>query len=212
MPDFDFLAKHYNAMTGFPGRIGALKETIAPWVSDWTVGRALDAGCGGGALLLALDELGVETTGLDISVPMLDLARENARERGRTFPLHEASFEAAGAMFPEAFDAVFSLGNALVNASDDAEMVRWLTGLRQSLRPGGHLLLQNLNLTPIKLGLKSLIARRTTPQGEYLRVATHTSGLSRSAQSTWFNVPCMDAKNAPRSCLRSASVSSLQVA
>lgn len=175
MPDFDFLARHYNAMTGFPGRIGAVKETIAPWVADWNVSRALDAGCGGGALLLALDELGVETVGIDISAPMLDLARDNARERGRAFTLHEASFEAAGEMFPRAFDAVFSLGNALVNASDDAELVRWLSGLRGSLCPGGHLLLQNLNLTPIKLGLKSLIARRSTPQGEYVRVATHTS-------------------------------------
>jgi len=172
MPDFDFLAKHYNAMTGFPGRIGAMKETIAPWVTEWKVATALDAGCGGGALLLALDELGVEATGIDISVPMLDLASANVQERGRTFDLREASFEAAGEMFPQKFDAVFSFGNALVNAADDAEMVRWLCGLRDSLRPGGHLLIQNLNLTPFKLGLKALIGRRTTPQGEYVRVAT----------------------------------------
>jgi len=175
MPDFDFLAKHYNAMTGYPGRIGMMKETIAPWISEWKVAKALDAGCGGGALLLALDELGVETIGLDISTGMLDLARDNAKERGRTFDLHEASFEEAGEMFPKRFDAVFSLGNALVNASDNAEMVRWLSGLRDSLRSGGHLLLQNLNLTPIKLGRKTLIGRRTTPQGEYVRMATPSS-------------------------------------
>lgn len=172
MPDFDFLAQHYNAMTGFPGRIGTMKEAIAPWITAWHATQALDAGCGGGALLLALDECGVETAGLDLSAPMLQLAHQNAKERGREFDLREASFEAAGEMFPEAFDAVFSLGNALVGATDDCEMERWLTGLRDSLRHGGHLLLQILNLTPIKLGLKTLIARRSAPDGEYVRVAT----------------------------------------
>jgi SAM-dependent methyltransferase len=175
MLEFDFLAQHYNAMTGFPGRIGVVKEAIGPWVTEWNVAKALDAGCGGGVLLLALDECGVTPVGLDLSAPMLQLARDNAKDHGKTFDLREASFEAAGQLFPETFDGVFSLGNSLVGATDDREMVRWLTGLRDSLRHGGRLLLQILNLTPFKLGLKTLIARRTTPDGEYVRVATPTS-------------------------------------
>jgi len=168
---FDFLAQHYNAMTGFPGRIGAVKEAIQPWVAEWNVVKALDAGCGGGVLLLALDECKVEAVGLDISPPMLELARTNARDRGKTFELTEASFASAGVLYPESFDAVFCLGNSVVSAADDLEMVVWLSGLRDALHPGGGLLLQLLNLTPFKLGLKNLVNRRTTPKGEYVRVA-----------------------------------------
>jgi SAM-dependent methyltransferase len=139
---------------------------------EWNVTRALDAGCGGGALLLALDECNVETVGIDISRPMLELARGNARDRGKTFELREASFASAGVLYPEAFDAVFCLGNSIIAAADDQEMVRWLSGLKDALRPGGRLLLQLLNITPFKLGLKNLINRRSTPDGEYVRAAT----------------------------------------
>jgi len=172
LPDFDFLAQHYNAMTGFPGRIGTVKEAIQPWVTVWNVVTALDAGCGGGVLLLALDECNVKAVGLDISPPMLELARANARDRGKSFELSEASFASAGVLYPEAFDAVFCLGNSVISAADDEEMVTWLTGLRDALRPGGGLLVQMLNLTPFKLGLKSLINRRSTSNGEYVRAAT----------------------------------------
>jgi SAM-dependent methyltransferase len=171
LPDFDFLAQHYNAMTGFPGRIAAVKEAIQPWVAEWNVVRALDAGCGGGVLLLALEECNVQTVGIDLSRPMLELARDNARDRKKTFELREASFASAGALYPMAFDAVFCLGNSIVGAANDEEMGIWLAGLRDALRPGGGLLLQLLNLTPFKLGLKNLINRRSAPNGEYVRAA-----------------------------------------
>jgi glycine/sarcosine N-methyltransferase len=172
MRNFDFLARHYNAMTGFPGRVATLSVAMRPWVDEWGVKSALDAGCGGGALMFALDELGVAPTGLDLSEPMLRLAIKNAREREKRFPFHGAPHSSAGVIFPETFDAVFCLGNALIGEPDDVAMTSSLTGLQTSLKPGGHLLVQILNLTPFFLGLKNVIARRTVDGFEYLRFAT----------------------------------------
>ena len=171
MRNFDFLAKHYNAMTGFPGRIDALTASIRPWVEKWRVKTALDAGCGGGGLMFALDNVGVTPVGLDLSEPMLRLAMQNARQRQKAFQFCGAPHSSAGRIFPDAFDAVFCLGNAVIGEPDDAGMTASLAGLRESLRPGGHILIQILNLTPFFLGLKTVIARRTLDGYDYLRYA-----------------------------------------
>jgi SAM-dependent methyltransferase len=161
-------------MTGFPARLNGMAETIRPWVAQWQVNSALDAGCGGGALLLTLDNLGVEVAGLDLSTGMLLLAEANAKTFDRHFELAEISFESAGEKWPAKFDAVFSIGNSLVGAQDDLEMTAWLTGLHDALRHGGRLLLQILNLTPFLHGAKRVIARRTTDAGDYVRIVTPT--------------------------------------
>jgi SAM-dependent methyltransferase len=161
-------------MTGFPARLDGMAETIRPWVGQWQIQKALDAGCGGGALLLTLDKLGVEVAGLDVSSEMLRLAEANALDFGKRFELAEGSFESAGDQWPGAFDVVFCIGNSLVGACDDHEMTAWLTGLHGALRPGGRLLIQILNLTPFLRGTKRVIARRTTDAGDYVRVATPT--------------------------------------
>lgn len=166
-----FLARHYNAMTGFPGRIDGLMQTIEPWVREWNIKYALDAGCGGGALMFALNRLNVDVVGLDLSESMLRLALDNAREAGKTFRFCGAPFGSAGTVFPSAFDAAFVLGNALIGHETDSEMTESLRGLHAALKPGGHILIQNLNLTPFALGLKRVINRRTDSDTRYLRYA-----------------------------------------
>lgn len=168
---FASVAPHYNRMTGYPARIGKLTEAMAPWVRNLRVRTALDAGCGGGALMIALHRLGVAPVGIDLSETMLALAAENLREHGLECPLHKAAFEFAGSLFPERFDAVFALGNALVSHASDADLDRSLIGLRESLRPGGHFLSQSLNLTPFQRGTKSLISRRIVGDTQYVRFA-----------------------------------------
>lgn len=176
MHNFDFLAEHYNAMTGFPGRIASLADAVRPWVEEWSVRTALDAGCGGGALMFALADLGVSPVGLDLSEPMLRLAMDNARRRQKSFVFHGAPHSSAGEICPKTFDAVFCLGNSLIGETDNTGMISSLSGLKNSLEPGGHILIQNLNLTPFLLGLKTVIARRTVDGCDYLRFAVPVSG------------------------------------
>jgi SAM-dependent methyltransferase len=171
MVSLDFLARHYNAMTGYPGRIDTLAKSIAPWVDEDRVKIALDAGCGGGALLFALRKCGVEPVGLDLSEPMLRLTLENARTGGERFELRGAPFSSAGAIYPERFDAVFAMGNALIGHDTDGEMNESLQGLLACLRPGGLFLAQILNLTPFSLGLRTLISHRVAGDVHYWRYA-----------------------------------------
>lgn len=166
-----FLARHYNTMTGFPGRITNLAGMIEPWVKEWNVKSALDAGCGGGALMFALDQLGVDVVGLDINEAMLRLALDNAREAGKTFRFSGAPFSSAAEIFPERFDAAFVIGNALVSHETEAEMMVSLRGLHDSIKPGGHILIQNLNFAPFALGLKTVINKRVVDDLRFLRFA-----------------------------------------
>lgn len=166
-----FLARHYNAMTGFPGRIDSLAKSIEPWVKEWRVKTALDAGCGGGALMFALDRLSVDVVGLDVNEAMLRLALDNARQFGKVFRFCGAPFASAGAVFPARFDAAFVIGNALVGHDTDADMRASLRGIYDSLKPGGHILIQNLNFMPFVLDLKSVINRRVVGDLRFLRFA-----------------------------------------
>lgn len=173
MPDSNtFLARHYNRMTGFPGRIEPFGKLVEPWVRQWSTKIALDAGCGGGALLFALRQLGVEPIGLDLSEPMLRLAMENARQLGETFRFAGAPFRSAGEIFPSYFDTCFVLGNALAGHESQEDLVDSFRGLHDSLQPGGHILVQNLNPEPFFLGLKELINRRREGEVTYLRFAS----------------------------------------
>ncbi|HUU44260.1 MAG TPA: class I SAM-dependent methyltransferase [Acidobacteriota bacterium] len=171
MDSFATVARYYNRMSGYPGRIDNLVELIAPWIERWHPQSVLDAGCGGGALMLALRRLGVEVVGLDASDAMLQLARANASERGHEFVFVSATFAEAGTRFPGRFDAVFALGNALVSPENDREMDDSLRGLHDALRPGGHLLLQCLNLIPFYRGAKTLISHRRDEDTHFLRFA-----------------------------------------
>ncbi|MEW5700852.1 MAG: class I SAM-dependent methyltransferase [Candidatus Zixiibacteriota bacterium] len=168
---YTFLARHYNAMTGYPDRIDAITASIGPWVSEYGIRTALDAGCGGGALLFALRKCGVSPVGLDLSEPMLRLTLENVRARGERFPLHGAPFRSAHVIYPGHFDAVFAMGNALVGHEDDERMEDSLRGLLGSLRLGGLLLAQMLNLTPFFLGLRRLVSHRVVDGTHYWRYA-----------------------------------------
>ena len=158
-------------MTGFPSRIDNLAKSIEPWVREWNVKVALDAGCGGGALMFALDRLDVEVAGLDLNESMLRLAMDNARAAGKSFRFHGAPFRSASAIYASRFDAVFVLGNALIGHDNDAEMIESLHSLHGTLKPGGYILIQNLNLTPFALGLKTVINRRVDGDTRYLRYA-----------------------------------------
>jgi SAM-dependent methyltransferase len=178
MESLDFLARHYNAMTGYPGRIDPLAKSVAPWIRECGVKDALDAGCGGGALLSALRQLGVTPVGIDLSEPMLRLTLENARARSERFELRGAPFSSASAIYPGRFDAVFAMGNALIGHDTDREMHDSLRGLLTCLRPGGLFLAQILNLTPFFLGLRRLISHRLIDGVHYWRYAVPVeSGL-----------------------------------
>ena len=57
----------------------AMRETIASWLpQDLRGARVLDAGCGTGALSVALARRGADVLGVDVSPTLVDLAKERA--------------------------------------------------------------------------------------------------------------------------------------
>lgn len=98
--------------------------------------RALDVGCGCGATTLALARAvgpSGAATGIDISRPMLEVARRRAREAGADIDFIEADASEYG--FKPDFDLVFSRFGVMFFADPAAAFAN----LRRALKPGGRL-------------------------------------------------------------------------
>jgi SAM-dependent methyltransferase len=98
--------------------------------------RVLDVGCGNGAV--TLDAAGAvgpggHATGLDLSAPMLEVARRRAGERGLDVSFVQA--DAQTAAFDEPFDVVLSRFGVMFFDDPEAAFARFA----DATRPGGRL-------------------------------------------------------------------------
>ena len=94
-------------------------------------GRALEAGCGSGRLLLPLLEKGHPVEGLDSSAEMLDLCRANAAARGLDPVLHHGDMATFSPDHP--YDLILVPAFTLQLAADPAAV---LSHFHTILRPG----------------------------------------------------------------------------
>jgi len=133
-------AKKYAASNSSRGRqVGKIvaKNLVK---EGFLKGRILDAGCGAGdlAIELARQIPGTEIVGLDLSEPLLELARSSAAETGLT---NRVSFEKGDVQqmpFPDGwFDLAVSLNT--LNVVEDP--VAMLNEIERVLSPAGRLLL-----------------------------------------------------------------------
>jgi SAM-dependent methyltransferase len=102
----------------------------------------LDVGCGLGLQVLELNARGYVGVGLDLSLPMLTRASEEAQTRGvRVNFLHGDMREM---VFEAAFDAVICMGTTF-GYFDDETNRRVLERLYRALKPGGALMIDVVN-------------------------------------------------------------------
>jgi len=95
--------------------------------------RVLDIGCGAGETSLALAAAGAEVTGVDISRPLLEIARRRTAGRdGLAFIEADAQ---TYAFAPGGFDAVFSRFGVMFFADPPAAFAN----IRKGVKPGGRL-------------------------------------------------------------------------
>jgi SAM-dependent methyltransferase len=109
--------------------------------------RILDLACGRGRHAVELARRGFGVTGVDLSAPSLELAREAAAAAGVDVELVESDMREIG--FDAEFDGVINVFSSFgyFERQDDDERV--LAGVARALRPGGRFLLDTLN--PLEL-------------------------------------------------------------
>jgi SAM-dependent methyltransferase len=104
-------------------------------------GRLLDLGCGTGRLLVALGIRGRRVVGVDLSQPMLEVARARTTAAGVHAGLVRANIVDLACLAPEQFDCaacLFSTLGMVVGGTERRRVVQSVFGI---LRPGGRFIL-----------------------------------------------------------------------
>ena len=110
----------------------------------------LDTACGTGMHAIALAQRGYDVTGADLSVGMIERARENAAAAvGCEARFVVAGFGDLAAGVGDGFDALLCLGNSLPHVLTADALHETLTDFAAVLRPGGLLLIQNRNFDEV---------------------------------------------------------------
>ncbi len=102
----------------------------------------LDACCGPGRHTIELAKRGYRVTGIDLTRPFLDAARETARAEGVDPEL--LCEDIRRFRRPGGFDLALNLFTSFGYFEDPAEDLAALTNLRASLAPGGQLVLETI--------------------------------------------------------------------
>lgn len=112
-------------------------------------GPVLEVACGTGRITLPIAQAGVEVAGLDITRSMLDRAREKSEAQGLNIEwLNQDCREIRS---DTRFQLIFSATNAMQHLHDLASINAFLRSARQSLAPGGTLILDVFNPDLTKL-------------------------------------------------------------
>lgn len=140
---YDRLAPLFDVMTDWAKRLSVEGPFLRRMLEGIDARSVLDVACGSGGHALALAGWGYRVVGADASPAMIALARAKAAAvENATF--HVAGLGGLTGRFP-LFDAALCLGNSLPHLLTEADLQAALVDLAACLRPGGLLILHNLN-------------------------------------------------------------------
>jgi SAM-dependent methyltransferase len=152
---YDDFSADYDRFVDWEGRLAAELPFIERVVGRVGGRSVLDAACGTGMHAIALAQRGYEVVGTDASEGMIERARANAAAVGVKVRFEVAGFGELARRFVApgrrgggeagAFDAVLCLGNSLPHVLTPEALHATLVDFAACLRPGGVLLIQNLN-------------------------------------------------------------------
>ena len=143
MTFYDRLAPLFDVMTDWASRLRVEGPFLFQLLEQASACTVLDAACGSGGHALALAEQGYRVAGTDASPAMIKLARVKAANADNV-SFHVAELGDLAQHFSP-FDTALCLGNSLPHLLTEADLVRALADLGACLRPGGLLILHNLN-------------------------------------------------------------------
>lgn len=100
--------------------------------------KILDCACGSGNLLITLNKLGYDTSGLDISYEMLDIARKKINMNHLDIKLHECDMTKFN--LNESFDIITCYFDSLNHLSNEEDILKMLECSYNHLNKNGYLL------------------------------------------------------------------------
>jgi len=142
---YDRLAPVFDVMTDWEARLEFEGPFWRRLFAEHGVKSALDAACGTGGHVIEFARWRLRATGADLSPKMLELARAKAVAAGLDVTFVRTGFEELPQHFTADFDAVLCVGNSLPHVLTQDELDAALRGMGAVLRPGGVLVIQNLN-------------------------------------------------------------------
>ncbi len=166
---YDRLAPDYDAMTTFEKRFVQEGPFFRLLVQRYGITSALDAGCGTGFHSIALAQLGVSVTAVDVSSRMLLELERHIVGLGLDIRTMRADFAGLPSLLNGPFDAVFCMGNTLAHLLTQDELREALRAFAAVLSPGGILFTQVLNYDRILQTHPEIQNTRETPQGIFTR-------------------------------------------
>ncbi|MCB2203397.1 class I SAM-dependent methyltransferase [bacterium] len=140
---YDDIAASYDAMTGFDTRLAAQKPLLQRLIDRLPAESVIDMGCGTGVHAIALAQMGLRATGVDISAGMLERAQRHAGQHSASVRFVHGDFLAPLTDPPA--DLLLCLGNSLPHLPSRAALAAVFAHWRSLLVPGGHVLVQLLN-------------------------------------------------------------------
>jgi SAM-dependent methyltransferase len=156
MGSFEHIAPYYDFL--FPAReaqIGFLEQTLTPGFPD----RFCDIGCGTGQYTEALLDRGHPVFGLDIDPDMISVCvkrRPDMKDRVFTGDMRETDTALMpGRNGPAGI--LFCIGNSLVQLTDDADIQRALSSMRNIFMDRGCLVIQIVNFDRVLAGEPGLL-------------------------------------------------------
>jgi SAM-dependent methyltransferase len=105
-------------------------------------GQVLDIGCGYGRHAIELQQRGLDVTGLDLSLPLLLRAADEAQRRAMSVNFVHADMRELA--FDKQFDGVYCMLTSFGYFDEDTNL-RVAEGIARALKPGGRFLLDLVN-------------------------------------------------------------------
>lgn len=99
--------------------------------------RVLDCACGIGTQAIGLAALGYAVSASDLSAGEIEQARKRAAENHVALCLRQADFRALEEVFPESFDIVIAMDNALPHMLSGDDLKAAVNSIVNRLRSGG---------------------------------------------------------------------------
>ncbi len=144
VPLYDQFSENYDVMVGWKERLEREEPFFQGLFQQTTAQRVLDVGTATGGHVIHFAEMGLEAVGVDPSAEMV--RRAEARAAGRSgVRFLQAGFGQLAQRVGGTFDLVTCLGNTLPHATTRQSLEGALTDMAAVLRPGGLLVIQQLN-------------------------------------------------------------------